>query len=313
MTQQETAARRRITGLDIARGLFVVVAVAFGAWGLHEHGAEIGLALSRTDPARVVAACLAVLLGLLLTGRVWHRIIGAYGHVLPQREAAAVFFIGQIGKYIPGSVWSLGAQADMARAFGVPPRTTVSAGLLFIWVHLATAIPTAAVLVHPFGSASPVEPWLLIVSSLVCVASLAPPVLTWAGSALARAPEPVRLTWRDAGTFIWTMAVVWLLYGLATFLVVPPAGLADVGRPLAVTLLCIGAFALSYVVGVLVVLAPAGVGVREAALIALLAPSLGLPGAAATALLVRAVHTVCDFGIAGVAWFLARGPHGSRS
>lgn len=306
MTQQGLVVGRRVSALDIARGLFLAAAVAFGAWGLRERGDEIGVALSQTEPARVVAACLAVLLGLSLTGAVWRRILRASGHPVPRREGAAVFFVGQLGKYIPGSVWSLGAQADMARALGVPPRTTVSAGLLFLWIHLATAVPTAALLAdlpHAVGS---VRPWLLMAAVLVSLVAVAPGVLTWMGGLLARAPAAVRFNWWDAGSFIGIMALVWLLYGFATVLVVPPAVLADAGGPLAVAPSCIGAFALSYLVGVLVVLAPAGLGAREAALISLLAPALGLPAAAATALLIRAVHTVCDFGIAGAAWTLAR-------
>ena len=33
---------------------------------------------------------------------------------LPARDGLATFFVGQLGKYIPGSVWSIGAQAQMA-------------------------------------------------------------------------------------------------------------------------------------------------------------------------------------------------------
>lgn len=307
MTEQGAAVRRRISALDIARGLFLAAAVAFGAWGLRQRGAEIGSALGQTDPARVLAACLAVLAGLWLTGVVWRRILSACGHAVPRREGAAIFFVGQLGKYIPGSVWALGAQADMARALGVPPRTTVAAGLLFLWVHVATAIPTAAILADLPSSVSPVEPWLLVAATLVALAAVAPSVLAWIGGLLARAPAALRFTWYDAGAFVGIMALVWLLYGVATALVVPPGALSDAGGPLVVTPSCIGAFALSYIVGVLVVLAPAGVGVREVALIALLAPALGLPAAAATALLIRAVHTVCDFCMAGITWSLARG------
>ena len=62
------------------------------------------------------------------------------------------------------------------------------------------------------------------------------------------------------------------------------------------------AFAASYMVGVVIVLAPAGAGVRELTLIALLAPLLGVPSATAAALLMRVVHTIDDFAIAGIAW-----------
>jgi uncharacterized membrane protein YbhN (UPF0104 family) len=67
------------------------------------------------------------------------------------------------------------------------------------------------------------------------------------------------------------------------------------------------AFATAHMVGVLVVLAPAGAGARELTLIAVLAPFVGVPSATAAALLTRVVHTVADFAVAGIAWLAARG------
>ena len=58
------------------------------------------------------------------------------GAALPLREGLATFFVGQLGKYIPGSVWSIGAQAQMAARRSVPPRVTVAAGLLFLGYHV---------------------------------------------------------------------------------------------------------------------------------------------------------------------------------
>ena len=65
------------------------------------------------------------------------------------------------------------------------------------------------------------------------------------------------------------MAVTWTCY----------AGGGGRARPGAVGRLfpvAAGAFALAYAVGVLVVLAPAGVGAREVTLVALLAPVIGV-------------------------------------
>jgi uncharacterized membrane protein YbhN (UPF0104 family) len=134
--------------------------------------------------------------------------------------------------------------------------------------------------------------------------ALAPPVLRRLAGLLA--VDPLRLGWRVVGAIVATMAVVWGAYGLGLVLLVPPDALTAAGGLGAVLLPSTGAFAVSYVAGVVIVLAPAGVGVREGVLIALLAPLLGVPVAAATALLVRVVHTVCDFAIAALAWLVAR-------
>jgi len=55
-------------------------------------------------------------------------------------------------------------------------------------------------------------------------------------------------------------------------------------------------------VGVIVVLAPAGVGAREVTLIALLSPVTGVRTATALALLTRALHTGGDLLLALASW-----------
>ena len=61
-----------------------------------------------------------------------------------------------------------------------------------------------------------------------------------------------------------------------------------------------GGFAAAYVVGVAVVVAPAGVGAREVTLVALLSPAVGLATATAVALVTRVLHTAADLTLAAV-------------
>lgn len=299
----------RARALAAARAAFLVAAVAFGWWGLRPHWDAIGRALGAASPARVALAFLLTLAGLAITGSVWRRILAGYGHDVPPRSGDGIFFLGQLGKYIPGSVWSLGAQAEMARRLQVPPRTTVSVGLVFLWVHLATAAIVAGLLVGPVTAGGPV---VGVAARALAVAAgavaLTPAVLGRLGTRLARAAEPLHLDPRGVATVVALMAVVWLLYGAACVAVLPPAAVLDAGGAGRLLGPVAGAFAASYVVGVLVVVAPAGAGAREVALVALLAPTLGVPVAAAGALLVRVVHTAADVAIAGIAWLAARGP-----
>lgn len=291
--------------LDVARGLFLVAAVGFGWWALRSRWDEVTEALAQVSPGRVVAACVAVLSGLAVTSVIWRALMSAFGHSLDPRRATALFFVGQLGKYIPGSIWSLGAQADMARRDHVPPRTTVTVGLLFLWVHVATAVSVGAVLVEVPDGWPELGPALRVALAAVGLIALAPPVLTRLARVLAT--EPLRISSRVVVGILLAMAVVWAAYGLGVALVVPPGALTDAGGLGAVLLPWTGAFAVSYVAGVVIILAPAGVGVREGVLIALMAPAVGVPVAAASALLVRVVHTVCDFAIAAIAWLVARG------
>ncbi len=307
MSQRDASPHRPIGWLDVARVLFVLLAVGFGWWGLRSRGAEIVDAMAQTSPGRALGACGLVTAGLLLTATVWRGFLAEYGHPVPGRAAGAIFFVGQLGKYIPGSVWALGAQADMARRLRVPARTTVAVGLLFLWAHVATALSLGAVTADLSEWPGLDSAWLRGLACAAGLLGLTPPVLSRMGSVLAKAAEPLRMSWANFGALVLTMTAVWLLYGAATVLVVPPDSLAAAGGPGSVLIPLVGAFTLSYVVGVVVILAPAGLGARELTLIALLSPAIGVAAAAATAVLLRVVHTLCDFCLAGGSWLVARG------
>jgi uncharacterized membrane protein YbhN (UPF0104 family) len=122
---------------------------------------------------------------------------------------------------------------------------------------------------------------------------------------LRRGDQAVRIDGRALlGSAGWAL-VMWLLFGLHTAVLV--AALAP-GDPARAVLLGTGAFALAWVVGFLVVIAPAGAGPREAALVLALAPAMASPDALLVALVSRVLMVVGDAAAAGVAALLARRP-----
>ncbi len=73
-------------------------------------------------------------------------------------------------------------------------------------------------------------------------------------------------------------------------------------RPAGTTaLLALGGFAFAWSVGFLVVFVPAGAGVRDVLLVALLSPVIGVGGGTAVALVSRVLTTAGDMLAAGVA------------
>ncbi|MDT7573048.1 MAG: glycosyltransferase 2 family protein, partial [Actinomycetota bacterium] len=105
----------------------------------------------------------------------------------------------------------------------------------------------------------------------------------------------------------WAVAQ-WVLWGLALWVLARAVPGAH-GKVLPVS---VGGYALAWTAGFLVVLAPAGAGVREVALTSLLSPSIGYPGALGVALLARLLTTFADlfWGVTGVV--LSRLPGSSR-
>jgi len=287
------------------RAAFLLLAVVLLGLALRQNGAEARLALRSVGPASVLGSGAAVLVGLLASALVWRALLADLGTRLPTRAALHVFFLGQLGKYIPGSVFAVAAQMELGRDHGAPRSRVGTAGVLFLGVLVACGLLTAAV-VLPLTSPRALRAygWVLLLLPVGLVA-LAPPVLTRLVGLLLRllrrAPLERPLSARGVGAAVGWALVMWAAYGVHLWLLVRPQGAADgavAGREL---LLATGAYALAWTAGLLFVVAPAGAGVREVALVAAMAPVLDRPAALAVAVLSRALMTVGDLVWAGLA------------
>jgi uncharacterized membrane protein YbhN (UPF0104 family) len=283
--------------LPALRAAFVVAVLAFAWIGLRGRFDEVAAALSATSVLGVLGAVVLVLLGLLATGILWRRLMSAVGADLPVRDGLSTFFVGQLGKYIPGSVWSIGAQAQMAGRQSVPARATVAAGLLFLGYHVATAVVVGSVALILGELESPWPTWLSVLLLAASSAGLLPIVVRCAGRRVAG--RPVQLGVADTVVTLCLMAAAWSAYAAALVLLAPDHPWDDI-------VALGGAFALAYAVGVVIVLAPAGVGARDALLVLLLTPLLGVADATALALLARVAHTAADGMMAAGWWYAAR-------
>lgn len=277
------------------RVLFLT-AIAAGAWlSLRDSTAEIADALAKISGARLGAALAVTCLGLGVTGWVWRLGLESVEPVAEAdvRTAQSVFFVGQLGKYIPGSVWSFGAQAVLAGRAGMGPRATVTASGLFLAVHVASGLLIAGLI----GGPAPLETWMRCAMVLLGVVPLLPIAVRRVGVRLAG----TECAWRARTSLAaaGAMSVVWVAYAGSLALL---AGTAEEGD---VRVLLTG-FAVAHAAGVLVPLAPAGLGAREVVFITLVAPALGTGQAAALAIVSRIVQTAADLLIAGAAAVRAR-------
>ena len=298
----------------LLRIAFLVLAVVLLGVALRANGAEARAALGAVGVASALGSGLAVLVGLLASALVWRALLADLGTRLPARAALHVFFLGQLGKYVPGSVFAVAAQMELGRDHGAPRSRVGTAGVLFLGVLVACGLLTASV-VLPLTSPRALEQyrWVLLLLPVGLVA-LAPPVLTRLVGlllrVLRRAPLERPMSARGVGAAVGWGLVMWAAYGVHLWLLVRPQGdvsTSTAGREL---LLATGAYALAWTAGLLFVVAPAGAGVRELALVAALAPVLDRPAALAVAVLSRVLMTLGDLVWAGAAALLRLNAHG---
>jgi len=298
----------------LLRIAFLVLAVVLLAVALRANGAEARAALGAVGVASALGSGLAVLVGLLASALVWRALLADLGSRLPARAALHVFFLGQLGKYVPGSVFAVAAQMELGRDHGAPRSRVGTAGVLFLGVLVACGLLTASV-VLPLTSPRALEQyrWVLLLLP-VGLTALAPPVLTRLVGLLLRllrrAPLERPLSARGVGAAVGWALVMWAAYGVHLWLLVQPQGDASTSTAGRELLLATGAYALAWTAGLLFVVAPAGAGVRELALVAALAPVLDRPAALAVAVLSRVLMTLGDLVWAGAAALLRPNAHG---
>jgi hypothetical protein len=117
------------------------------------------------------------------------------------------------------------------------------------------------------------------------------------GLRLVRRPAVERaISWQGILAASGWSVVSWVSYGTSVWVLAVAVG-APAGESLP---LCLGGMALAMTVGFLVVVAPSGIGVREAVIVASLSPVLDRSEALAVALLARLVFTVADLVAAAV-------------
>jgi uncharacterized membrane protein YbhN (UPF0104 family) len=278
--------RRRIlqSGLLLAGlvGIAIVVAQTFDAADEQ---------VLPSVPALIVGGLLSIV-AITSSARAW---VALFSDLVTTRDGHLIlrgtFYLAQLTKYLPaGGIVQTASQVGLAPHAGVPIRRAA--------VAFPVSVVGAFVACATYGSGlvfdSDLAPWLrvLALAGLGAVVLLHRGLMAWvldlAHRLVKRIPGSDQLpTQRDIIAFyLWALATVGSL--CATYAVLLSSLDVD-ANPFFV--FC--AFALSWLVGFLAVPIPAGVGVREAVLVALL-PGVGTAPLLAASLALRLLSIAAE-------------------
>jgi uncharacterized membrane protein YbhN (UPF0104 family) len=287
----------RILGLVLA-----IVTVVFMVLAVVDRWDDLAALVRDADPAWLVAATLGYAAAEVLYAFSWPFTLRRMGHDVPSVRGASAFQLAQMGKFVPGGIWPAVGRVGTAGPLGVPPRE-VTAGWTF---ETATSVAAAIAITGISGAASTllfddVSEALRTLEAILAGVGMGLAVLAGRKAANRIAQRSILDDRSVVELFGWHLAV-WSTYATGAALIS-----VALGGPFWTA---IGAFAVSWLAGTVVVGAPAGLGVREAVMTAALTPSAGATTALAVALGSRAIWTVVSLALAAVA---APGLRGSRS
>jgi glycosyltransferase 2 family protein len=274
-------------------GFLALVLVVLGLT-LVDEGGTLWRELQKLSAPVVVLAFVAGLAGLVCSMMVWREILADLGSRLSIPEAWRIFYIGQLSKYIPGSIWPILAQSELGADRGIPRSRSALSAILCYPVMICSGGVVAAITL-PFASAGNVAQYFWILCLIpVGVALLSPPVLNRLLRLVLRLSGQPALgqgvSYRGlARTMVWAIAV-WLCNGVMVYLLLRQLA----GDRQGTFLVSVGGYALSWTAGFVAVFAPAGAGVREAVMIAVLHTQATAAIALTVTLVSRAISVVAD-------------------
>jgi glycosyltransferase 2 family protein len=251
---------RRTTLVRIAVAAFVAVAIVFFVLALVAAWRE-----SSELPSvwRLCAVGALWVIGVLSAAYAWAALLGG-DHRL---EHGAAAIVSQIAKYIPGGVWQASGQLGLARSAGVQLQRSAVAFTVQALMQAVAACTFGAIVAVTWSSGAG---WLRALIGLASVLSLVLVDRRWMVWILHKIPRT-----RDAsGDLVPPQRTILLTYGssVVTIATLGIGYLIVLGSFGAVDdpWLVVGAFALAWLVGFLLVPLPSGLGAREAVLVAIL-------------------------------------------
>jgi uncharacterized membrane protein YbhN (UPF0104 family) len=291
-----------------AAGLIIgLLGVAFVIRTAAQQRTEVLASLRQSDPLWLTLALATGLGGMTVIGIGWWLCLRGLGYRRGVKDTLRDYFVGQLGKYVPGAIWAVVGRAEMARRGGVPALGAYGSTLLSLTLTYFAAILTAALALLTGAAGGGTVAWEPVIGLLLIgILSLHPRVLEMVLEGLRRlsgrtlsVPVP---SWRTAIGLLLAHLPAWFAISAATWLVAyAVVGIApNIGN-------IVFATTLAWTIGFLALPVPGGIGVREAVFVAAATTLPSAAQAAAVALVARALFVLIDIAGAGITSWIARG------
>ncbi len=252
----------------------------------------------------------------------WYRLLVVFDQRPRVATTLRAYYIGHLGKYVPGKAWALLLRGNLVRGPDVRLGVAMITAFYEVLTTMASGALVAAVLFAVLAPAASALAFHPVLVGVLLLALLGVPLLPGVFNLLVRRAsarfqnvESLRLPRLRSATLLQGLAVIgccWLGMGASLWAMVQ----AVVPEPQPLTPEVWGRYTamvgLSYVAGFLAFMLPSGVGVREGVLDLFLAPELasraadGRAVATVVVLLLRLAWTAAELLAAAVVYWLPR-------
>lgn len=258
----------------------VLLAAAFFVSRIGALRAEIGAITLEIDWLLTLGSLLLLVIGFCAMAAIWWLVLRGVGARYTLLQAFSAFALTQFSKYLPGAIWPLVGRAALLP--GNKARLLAASAAEAV-IKVVAALALSMLLID---TRTRLPAWAAVLVVSVLVVLLRPQVLAPLQRIASRLFGQVDIDLSEfnrgyISAAVLSSAVAWVVIGLAYALFVNGFAEAPTG-------VLVGAFALAWAIGFLVVPVPAGIGVREVVLVIATTPFLTEPRALVLALAARA-------------------------
>ena len=256
------------------------------------------------DYSAFAIACSLMLLASSFYAYLWKLIVVRLGNPLSYRKSFRIFFLSQLGRYIPGKVWGILGLVYLSGREGITQAVSGASIVLQLILQVVSGV-MLFILTLPFWREIPTLSGLYpaLVFLPLGLLLLHPTFLGRGFNFALRlvGQKPVDLNW-GYGYLLGQLLLwgsFWVIRGLSSYHLIKAISNSPPPFPVVT-----GIFAIAWVAGFVSLLTPSGLGVMEGTLALLLGFYFPLYMATVIALLTRLLRTAGDLICAAIAWKL---------
>jgi len=285
----------------LVKFLLIVAVIYFVGKKIVSNWEEISGYDWEINPFLLLLSILLHQIALVIYSKMWSLVIKSFGYNLPLKYAFRISNLVNLGRYIPGKIWSALGAIYLLRPYGIGKGLAFTSWVLTTIFILPPAflLGFLALLFYPqtVSYITGLNIWPFIALAItICISIF---IIFFPERTTELFNKFLKKIKRPAIDFAFGKKIAiqifigyligWIVYGIAfyTFL---NSIMRDPGIPLLVGM---GSFILAYVIGYLAIFSPGGIGVREIILMAILSPYFG-PLAAGVAGIARIWNIVSE-------------------
>lgn len=273
-------------------GLIIIVVLAIG---LHEHYDFLRSQISSVSPVYFSLSLFFLVVDYLVVPSLWCKILATFGITLSYRRAFCIQYISHLGRYIPGKIWSYVMQSSLTAQDKISPTQTLGSSVILTLLMNVGGLVVFATSFLLWDIVTVVTRVALVVSfflliGILCRLHVLEKTLNLIATKFATHYPPMHCTPLPYLSLTALTLSSWLAFTVGLHMIVNSFYRVDIRQ----SVILVGIFAVSWLLGYYALLSPGGLGVQEGIQVYLLTFFFPLPLSIVIALALRLWITLGD-------------------